>query len=332
MDAYSHTHESEYLDRAMAAYRVAVMCETAPASERFCAAKLWARHADFTHESALDAYHAAIELLPRLAMLGLDLQSRQQALTSGSDGLARDAAACAIRSGHYNKAVELLEEGRAVFWSQALQLRTPMKDLRKVAPELEDKLRHISLILEQGSLRDVSRSLSDSPQIVMEMEKDVSRFRRLNEEWLAVLEEVRRLEGFRDFLRPSRFSTLQQAAASGSLVILNASTTGCAALILTVTGVQHMPFPDLSLTEVTKLVKLLRCAIGQGGRYASPPELGHTYIEGLVRQMLILSGTLRLGRMSNISARPDDIFRYVLAVLWESIVKPVVESLGLRVN
>ena len=69
------------------------MCEAALASLRFRAAISWAHDADHHHQPALDAYEAAIELLPRLAMLGLDLQSRQQALTMGSDGLAHDAAA-----------------------------------------------------------------------------------------------------------------------------------------------------------------------------------------------------------------------------------------------
>jgi hypothetical protein len=50
-----------------------------------------------------------------------------------------------------------------------------MTDLREVAPEIEKKLRHISHVLEQASL-----------------------FRRLNE-WLVMLEEVRRLASFQDF-------------------------------------------------------------------------------------------------------------------------------------
>jgi hypothetical protein len=158
--------------------------------------------------------------------------------------LARDAAACAIRYGKYDEAVELLEEGRGVFWAQALQLRTSMVDLCDVAPELEEKLRRISFVLENGALRDMSKMSPDTSHTVVSMEKEVSYFRRLNEEWVATLEEVRRLDGFQDFLRPSRLSTLQSAATNGPVVILNASRTGCAALILTSSGVQHVPFPD----------------------------------------------------------------------------------------
>ena len=121
MTAYFTTNESRYLDKAMAAFQMAVMCEAVPATLRFRIAKTWSHLADSRHESALDAYQAVIDLLPHLAMLGLNLQARQQALvTSDTDGLARNAAACAIQLGQFDKAIELLEEGRTIFWSQAL--------------------------------------------------------------------------------------------------------------------------------------------------------------------------------------------------------------------
>ena len=52
-----------------------------------------------------------------------------------------------FQPGQYDEAVELLEEGRAVFWSQVLQLRTPVNALRNVAPEFFEKLRRISFEL-----------------------------------------------------------------------------------------------------------------------------------------------------------------------------------------
>jgi len=75
-----------------------------------------------------------------VAALSLDVKSRQEALTAGSDGLAGDASRCAIRSGHIDKAIELLEAGQSIFWSQVLSLRSPFDQLHKNAPELADKL------------------------------------------------------------------------------------------------------------------------------------------------------------------------------------------------
>jgi hypothetical protein len=158
---------------------------------------------------------------------------------------------------------------------------------------------------------------------------------------LAALEEVRRLDGFQDFLRPNRLSALQRGAVDGPVVILNASETGCAALILTLTSVQHVPFANLRFTEVTKLAKLIRHAVTQAGRGSSLPESSLRWVEGLVQQMPLLSETLQIlrlpferhaRRVSDTSRHPDDIFRYVLAVLWESVVEPVIQSLDLQVN
>jgi hypothetical protein len=315
------------------------MQSPAPASQRFHTARAWASHADSSHESALEAYQAAIELLPRLAMLSLDLSSRQQALTSGSDGLACAAAACAIESGRFERAVELLEEGRAVFWSQALQLRTPMAELRKVAPELERVLRDISLALEQGSLPDLSRDMSDNPQQKVTMEREAARLRRLNDNWLATLDEVRQLKGFEDFLRPRQISTLLGAAVEAPVVILNASNAGCAALILTSSnGVQHVPLMP-TFADVTALVDLMQIATSPGHRDLPRSAYIRARVNGLLQRMLP-SATLKAMRQSLESrymtrVRTDQQstdFQMILAVLWQSVAKHVFYSLGWEVG
>jgi hypothetical protein len=173
------------------------------------------------------------------------------------------------------------------------------------------------------------------------MEQEASHFQKLDKEWLATLEEVRRLEGFQDFLRTSQLSTLQGAAAKGPVVILNASEAGCSALILSSTGVRHLPFLELTFTSVTTLVKLIQSAIGSDGRDASALESNRIHVERLVQQMPLLSETLQLlrfplesrhiQRISNIATTPDDIFRYVLAILWESVIEPVIRELNLEV-
>jgi hypothetical protein len=339
MRAYRHTQDAEYVEKAMASYRDAVTCQSASVSLRFGAARSWARYADeCSHKSAMDAYQAAVELLPGLAMLGSALPARQQALTSGSDGLARNAAACAIRSGWYNKAVELLEEGRAIFWSQALELRTPMTHLHEVAPVLENRLKSLSLALEQGSLRDTSRSPIDRPQKLISMEQEARHFRRLNTEWLETLAEVRRLPDFQDFLRPSRLSTLQSAAVDAPVVILNASESGCDALIMTSSDVKHIPLPNLSFTVINKLVRLIQTA-ASGNRLLRESFL--PMIDNLFRQMSFNSDVERslrqsvegrhMKRVSDTPLDSEDIFRLVLYGLWISVAQPVIDSLNLEV-
>jgi tetratricopeptide (TPR) repeat protein len=309
---FLRTKQSDDLRDAVDAFRNAVKCESAPISQRFFAAQSWAGCADSgNHDSAMEAYIAAIGFLPRLAV-GLDLQSRQHVLTSGTDGLARDAAACAIRSGKFGMAVELLEEGRAVFWSQVLQLRNPLSELTLEAPELAQKLKDISRALEQGSFRTKSRNISDTPDIALTVEQESNKLRRLNEQWLAGLEAVRKLNGFKDFLRTKRLATLQTAAANGPVVILNASKSGCAALVLRSTEKDlHVPIPQFSLDTAKELVDKMQKLANTAHPRAH---------EDRSMRRLATGGD------------DEDIFRRVLATLWTSVVDPIFRCLDLEVR
>jgi hypothetical protein len=171
------------------------------------------------------------------------------------------------------------------------------------------------------------------------MEKEASHFLRLNDEWLATVEEVRRLDGFRDFLRPRRLSALQRAAVNGPVVILNASETGSDALIMTSCGVEHVALSDLSFEAVNMLVKLLQTVTKMDGRNSLLPDAKRVQVDGVLRQMAdtLLSSRLpgeirHIGRVSNTLSQPDDIFRYVLGVLWVFVVEPVIRSLKLEVS
>jgi hypothetical protein len=129
-----------------------------------------------------------------------------------------------------------------------------MDELRAVAPQLEQSLRKISSQLEQGSFIDRSKSLSNSSPHAMILEQEAARLSRLNKEWLAKVDEVRKLDGFHDFLRPTRLPTLQVAANSSPIVVLNAGKTGCAALILTSSGpVQVVPLPAITFVKAEML-------------------------------------------------------------------------------
>ncbi|KAF7351947.1 CHAT domain-containing protein [Mycena venus] len=129
-----------------------------PLAFRMRVSTAWALRAGVTnHKSALEAYEAAIGLLPQLSMLGLDIRSRQKALTTDYNvGLASDAAACASWGDLNEKAVELLDAGRSVFWSQAQQLHISLDDLKSAPPALAQRIFALAKELERGSYRDVS--------------------------------------------------------------------------------------------------------------------------------------------------------------------------------
>ena len=170
------------------------------------------------------------------------------------------------------------------------------------------------------------------------MEEEARHFRRLNAEWLETLAEVRRLPGFQDFLRPSRLSTLQGAAVDAPVVILNASKTGCDALIITSSDVKHIPLSDLSFADINVLVMLLQTVTAKN---PSLPESLLEIIDDLFQPTSFISDAGRslresvkdrLGRKVSVTqVDPEDIFLLVLDVLWISAIQPVIGSLNLEV-
>jgi len=326
------TQQQEYLNDAIATFRSAVLTASAPVSWRFDGAYAWALYADGTHESALEAYQAAIQLLPQLATLGLDLQSRHESLSSGSDGLARRAAACAIRSGQISKAVELLEEGRAIFWSQALQLRTPLDELRSVSRDLAQKLEGLARVLEQGSFRPLPQENVRNFSGKQSMEQEAVRYRQLNEDWLRTLEDIRKLDGFKDFLIVKPISALQEAAKNGPVAILNVAESECSALVVSLSSVRHVSLPHVTLNDVHSLVNLLQLVAVSSARSSVAEDA-----RSLIQQLQTLPETLSqrdrgLRPSQGPTVDEDSIFKFVLERLWLTIAEPVIKSLGLHVS
>jgi hypothetical protein len=235
--------------------------------------------------------------------------------------------------------VELLEEGHAIFWSQALQLCTPMTCLHEVAPVLEGKLKFLASVLERDSLRNASRNLSNSPQKVMSMEQEARYFYHINNEWLETVAEVRGLPGFHDFLRPNRLSTLQGAAIDALVIILNASKSTCDALIMTSSGhVQHISLPNLNFTVINTLATLIQSVTASNNLLQGSVL---PLISNLFQQLPPISDAeLSLRQLvegqhgkpvSDTRIDPEDILCHVLGVLWTSAIQPVIESLNLEV-
>ncbi|MGW0885578.1 hypothetical protein [Streptomyces sp. NPDC002671] len=99
--------------------------------------------------AAVDDYDV-VELLPLLAWHGLERTSRERLLTEWP-GLVRDAAAAAVDALRLPRAVEQLEQGRAVMWSQLLAVRGDLTRLSAEHPDLAERLTDIRNELDKAS-------------------------------------------------------------------------------------------------------------------------------------------------------------------------------------
>jgi len=186
------------------------------------AAKAWVTTAELlNHSSALAAYKTALRFLDHWQHLaGLSSSSHHfDMVREATSSLAMDAFSCSVRHGALTTAVELVEQGRAVFWTQLARFHAPLADISAsgdIGKALAAEFKELSLRLRN--------MLEDS------MEDQTARIRKLMTQRDDVISRIRMLPDFSRFLLPPLFSDLQQAARDGPVIIVNASRYSCDAL------------------------------------------------------------------------------------------------------
>jgi hypothetical protein len=207
------------------------------------AAKSWATAAEETnHGSALLAYQTAIKFLDQHITLLSSSSRHFDVMRMATASLAVDAFSCSVRHGALTTAVELVEQGRAVFWTQLSRLSSPFDGLSlpgdiggALAEEFKQLSSHLRNTFDQST------------------EYQSSQIRQLTLQWNDVVSRIRMLPDFSRFLLPPLFSDLQKAAGEGPVIIVNASQYSCDALIvLCDQNPVHIPI-DMTRTDVSEL-------------------------------------------------------------------------------
>jgi tetratricopeptide (TPR) repeat protein len=267
------------------------------------------RHLD-CDESVLHLYTSAIRLLPQAASWGSDSSGRLREL-SVAETVSRNAATRAIWMQREQEAVEMLEEARGVFWSQALRLRATSLDL--LPANDAERLRGLFENLEDQHTRQKFVTVADA-------EWHVERRRRDGQAAETLIAEIRSHPGFERFLRPPEFSTLVQSLnlpPKSFTVIIVASALGHHALVL-----------DRAAGRANSIV-------------LAPPEGG--FFSEVVRASLPRDGGIkadlneedyvsRPAMLSRKAGRKPHTLQDTLLQLWTTIAKPVIDLLGMEVG
>jgi tetratricopeptide (TPR) repeat protein len=255
----------------------------------------------------LGIYAQVIGLLPRAANFGLDHRTRLQAIV-GLDEIARNAAARALTLGRVSQAVEMLEEGRGVFWSQTLCLRATEFD---GVPDVERKKLEELLHLLEHKARNAESLI---PTTVESRERELEICRCLNEETEALVSKIRTYPDLSRFLLPPAFEGLFSRLPDGYVVILNAAHLGYYALLL------HRP---ANLAVSLKL---------EAPRRRLESDTIRQHVDRATRAYEAKCHDWTAPRATNISNQRSDSFEDVLSLLWTAIVHPVVKELRLQVS
>ena len=203
----------------------------------------WARFAQYIqHPSASKAYETALSLMQDLAPFSPTLQLQHTTLTAlptFSHKIPLSYASYQIERGQLEQAIETLERGRALLWSEMRHLRTSIDRLLNADPELGHKFAVLNRDLEE-----LTKSVPPSHKIGMDdvVANDLRagdqfgslllKQRGLLKERDQVISKIRGLPGFDRFLTFPLFDTLRSAASSGPVIIVNHSELRSDILIL----------------------------------------------------------------------------------------------------
>ena len=217
---------------------------------------------DFQHPTLLLAYETSLRLLIQHLSTLPSLPQHLVILKNLTSSLAVDALSACLRKRAPTHAVELLEQGRGVFWSQFTRLHSPLDDVVASSPAgktLADEFTKMALLI---------RNALNSPG-----QDQHERLCHLNYEMQRVVASIRELPSLSRFLLPSLFPDLQRVASGGPVIIVNASKYSCDALIIILDqDPVHIPL-QITQEDVQDLSKELRTLTVRARRVDATKEL-----------------------------------------------------------
>ncbi|KAH8984790.1 CHAT domain-containing protein [Lactarius hatsudake] len=184
------------------------------------------------HPTTLTAYKSAMLLLQKSLSFTPTVSvqhARLVAMGEFCQTMPLDYASFQIESGRLDEAVEILEQGRALLWSEMRGLRTPMARLIEADPPLAKRFAEINQQLE-------ALIISVTPSGRPEMEDGVAqggdgtdpfgrlvvKRQKLIEERDALISQIRGQPGLEGFLETPSFTTLRFGVVScGPVIIIN---------------------------------------------------------------------------------------------------------------
>ncbi|KAH9970413.1 CHAT domain-containing protein [Lactifluus volemus] len=268
-------------------------------SLRFRVSYGWAIMAhQFGHPSVTDAYENVFKVMQDTLSYAPTLESQHHRLVSMREGF-QDVPLCyasyQIEKGQPIKAIETLERGRALLWSEMRDFRTSTDQLRAVDPTLAAEFEAINRDLEQVTMSMAPRGNMETDSWKTDpFGHLVAKQRQFLNDRNKLISRIRALPNFDNFLEPPSFDVLRSAALQGPVIIINHCEWRCDLLFL---------FRD-SLSLITTTDDFYSRAIELGDRLVNARK--HNRLE---------------------SKKYERALRSVLQSLYELVGKPVIEVL-----
>jgi tetratricopeptide (TPR) repeat protein len=213
------------LDEIMRLFTLGVSYGNVTMASRFELACHWAYSARiYRHQSVLSAYKNAMSLMQKSLVFAPTLPIQHDRLVE-KRGLYEKTplnfASYYIRTGQLEQAIETLEQGRALLWSEMCGLRTSTDRLRAADPVLAQRFTAINQELEILTTSAFLNGSTEMDDQMAQLPGLTAKRHELLKAQYALITEIRGLPGLKDFLLPLPFDTLRSAASHGPVIIIN---------------------------------------------------------------------------------------------------------------
>lgn len=251
---YEMTNSTEDLNEAVDALRQCSACSSAAPSLRIATAR---RAADLliSQSRIVEAdvlLKGAVKLLRKVSPRSLKQEDQQHMIRKFS-GLVTLATSIALEVGtEAASALEMLEEGRGIILGLLFEFRADTAELASKHPALAAKFMRLRDKLDSPG------SQAGSELLFFETSVKLAGQERVAKEFDDVVDIIRGLEGFHNFLLPPLAAELQSAASAGPLVVINVSSQRSDAFIIQRNHIDLVPLPDLELPAIRRWATLLK--------------------------------------------------------------------------
>jgi hypothetical protein len=201
------------------------------------------------------------------------------------------------------QALQALEICRGIISSLVMDSRPDLSSLQRSQPEL--CARYTKCLNDISSMNSTISGLD--PGYVEAIGRVISLYEGLNE----IRQEIRGQPGLEQFLSPLSQEEIQAMGEQGPIVSLSVSDISAEAFLLTSTGVEVLPLPDVDIDTVLGMLQTFQSHGNRARRDAAVVSDDEDDLETSTGYTSIPS--------------VDNALRYI----WESIVKPVVQRLQL---
>jgi hypothetical protein len=264
-----------------------------------CLDIIWSCGMEGKHIDAAVIYQRLVNLLPLLAHSAVDAHSQLWAMKHCSR-IGPDAFVNAALAGNPKLGLENLDLAQGLIWSQMLHRRDPQLD--NIPNHLSSKLKEI--------LKDMAMESTSGGRTSL-IQPDVQHAQ--SSQMYALVREIRALPGLDRFMLGEAFETLHTVAANHPVIVLVGARKHYYALIMDPLSAEPTLLAlHLNAQDITALSLVDDSFRNNRGGTADDPERS--------RAMKII----RPPRSDPLSQR--------LSILWNKIVKPILDRLALKVS